>query len=55
MVDNNSQWVFCPYCSGKTRAKVYSNTVVLNFPLFCPKCKRIAVIDIKQLKVELKN
>ena len=44
---NNNQkdakWFFCPICGNKTRTKVYENTVVLNFPLYCPKCKTKSV------------
>ena len=32
-------WIKCPICNGKTRVQVFYNTVLRNFPLFCPKCK----------------
>ena len=35
-----TKWLKCPYCDQKTRTKVYPDTVLLNFPLYCPKCKR---------------
>lgn len=31
-------WIKCPICNGKTRVQVFYNTVLRNFPLFCPKC-----------------
>ena len=34
-----SKWIFCPVCGNKTRTKVYENTVVTNFPLYCPIAK----------------
>ena len=42
MNDNqkNSLWIHCPICGGKTRTKVYDNTVLVKFPLYCPKCKK---------------
>ena len=46
-----SLWVRCPICGGKTRIKVYENTVLINFPLYCPKCKKETIIDIVQLKM----
>ena len=46
-----SLWVKCPICNGKTRTKVYENTVLVNFPLFCPKCKRELKVDIVKLKM----
>ena len=35
----------------KTRTKVYADTVLVNFPLFCPKCKKELKIDIVQLNM----
>ena len=46
-----SCWVRCPICNGKTRTKVYADTVLVNFPLFCPKCKKEIRIDVVQLKM----
>ena len=37
--NQDSLWIRCPICNSKTRTKVYEDTVLLNFPLFCPKCK----------------
>ena len=46
-----SLWVSCPICGSKTRTKVCGETVVLNFPLYCPKCKTEVRVDIVQLKM----
>ncbi len=48
-----SLWVHCPICGGKTRTKVYKSTVLINFPLFCPRCKKETYIDVVQLKMVL--
>ncbi len=45
------QWIFCPVCGGKTRLKLHENTVLENFPLFCPKCKKETMIDARQLNI----
>ena len=39
-IDNNkiSHWLRCPKCHGKTKIKITEDTVLLNFPLFCPVC-----------------
>lgn len=54
---NNEQgcgkWIPCPICNGKTRTKVYADTVLLNFPLYCPKCRKETRIDVIQLKITL--
>lgn len=35
----------CPLCKGKTRLKLLSDTVLKNYPLFCPKCKKEVIIN----------
>ena len=50
-INENSQWVYCPICGNKARTKVYEDTVMFNFPLYCPKCKTEVRVDIKQLKM----
>ena len=50
-----SLWVRCPICRSKTRIKVYKNTVLLRFPLYCPKCKKETTVNIVQLKMTLSN
>ena len=47
----DSLWVHCPVCGAKTRTKVYADTVLVKFPLFCPKCKNETMIDVVQLKM----
>ena len=47
----DSFWVRCPVCGGKTRIKVLPETVLLNFPLYCPKCKQTNEINVVQLKM----
>ncbi len=49
----NEKWVLCPICNNKTRIKVRPDTVLENFPLFCPKCKRETVISVKGLDVSI--
>jgi len=46
-----SLWIKCPHCDGKTRVKVYKDTTLINFPLYCPKCKKETRIDVVQLKM----
>ena len=47
---NESHWVVCPCCGGKTKIKINENTVLLNFPLFCPRCKKESIIGIIKFK-----
>ena len=47
----DSLWIYCPVCGGKTRTKVCKETVLIKFPLYCPKCKKEIKIDVVQLKI----
>ena len=40
-----------PDLCGKTRTKVYEDTVLVKFPLYCLKCKREILIDVVKLKM----
>ncbi len=44
---NKQSWVLCPICNNKTRTKIRVDTELINFPLFCPKCKHETLINIK--------
>lgn len=50
-----SFWIRCPTCQGKTRTKVYADTVLIRFPLFCPKCKKEIRINVAHLKMTISN
>ncbi|WP_094762468.1 cysteine-rich KTR domain-containing protein [Intestinimonas massiliensis (ex Afouda et al. 2020)] len=46
-----SEWLLCPVCHKKTRTKIYENTTLNNFPLFCPKCKKEILISFEQKRI----
>lgn len=48
-----TEFIRCPVCGNKTRDKIREDTVLKNFPLFCPKCKSERLIDIEQLDLRL--
>ena len=48
-----SEWVLCPVCGGKTRDRLREDTVLINYPLYCPKCKQETLIEAKQLKISV--
>ena len=37
--EEETEWILCPDCHCKTRIKVYPKTILVNLPLYCPKCK----------------
>ena len=45
------EWILCPVCGNKTRNQIREDTVLLNFPLYCPKCKQETLIEAKKLQV----
>ena len=49
------KWVYCPVCGNKTRVRLRKDTVLLHFPLFCPKCKKESLIDAEGFAVRLRR
>ncbi len=47
------EWVLCPVCGSKTRLRIRSDTILENFPLFCPKCKHETLIAVRQLNLSI--
>ena len=45
------EWILCPFCGIKTRNKVREDTVLKNYPLYCPKCRQERLIEVKNLHV----
>ena len=50
-----STFVCCPLCGGKTRLKLLPETVLKSYPLFCPKCKREAIISAEHMKIKIEE
>ena len=46
-----TEWVYCPVCGNKTRDRIREDTVLINYPLYCPKCKQETLIEAENLKV----
>ena len=53
LMEKQGQWLLCPHCHGKTRIWIRKDTVLHNFLLFCPKCKREELIDLKHFQITL--
>ena len=45
------EWILCPFCGSKTRLKIRDDTVLENFPLYCPKCKHETLITVRKLNL----
>ncbi len=50
-MQQDTQWILCPVCDNKTRNRIREDTVLKNFPLYCPKFKQETLIEAKKLKV----
>ena len=47
------EWILCPFCGSKTRLKIRDDTVLENFPLYCPKCKHETLIAVRKLNLSI--
>ena len=47
----NLEWIYCPVCGNKTRDRLRKDTVLKNYPLYCPKCKQETLIEVSNLKI----
>ena len=45
------EWILCPVCGSKTRNKIRKDTVLKNYPLYCPKCRQERLIKVDNLKI----
>ena len=45
--------ILCPVCGSKTRVRIREDTVLENFPLYCPKCKHETLISARQLNISV--
>ena len=46
-----NEWIRCPVCGSKTRDRLREDTVLKNYPLYCPKCKQKTLINVKDLQI----
>ena len=53
MEKEKTEWVKCPVCGNKTRDKIRKDTVIKNFPLYCPKCKHETLINVRDMTVSV--
>lgn len=50
---DKTEWIKCPICNNKTRNKIRQDTLLKNYPLYCPKCKNEVLIEIVDMKVKI--
>ena len=45
------EWILCPLCHNKTRNRIREDTVLKNYPLYCPKCRQEVLIKVQYLQI----
>ena len=50
-MQKQAEWILCPVCGNKTHDRIRYDTVLKNYPLYCPKCKQETLIEEENLKV----
>ena len=48
-----SRLLLCPHCKAKTRVTITKDTVLKQFPLYCPKCRNESVINAENYIITL--
>ena len=51
MEKSKFEWLHCPICGSKTRDRIRADTVLKNYPLYCPKCKKETLVSAKNLQI----
>lgn len=46
-----NKWIRCPVCGNKTRDRLREDTILINYPLYCPKCKQETLIIAKEMQI----
>ncbi len=46
-----TEWLICPVCGRKTRTMIREDTVLKNYPLYCPEFKQETLISAKGLQI----
>ena len=48
-----TEWILCPVCGSKTRDRIREDTILKNYPLYCPKCKQETLVNVKKSKLSV--
>ena len=50
-MNKKTKWIHCPVCGNKTRDRIREDTVLKNYPLYCPKCKQETLIEVTKMQI----
>jgi ribosomal protein L44E len=48
---DKTKWIYCPVCGSKTRDRVRADTILRNYPLYCPKCRQETLIEVENFNI----
>ncbi|WP_373215608.1 cysteine-rich KTR domain-containing protein [Ruminococcus sp. 5_1_39BFAA] len=48
-----TEWIRCPVCGNKTCSRIREDTILINYPLYCPKCKQETLVEVSRFEVTL--
>lgn len=46
-----TRWITCPKCGGKTRTKIQKTTKMQDFLLYCHRCKSEFVVNVENFEI----
>ena len=47
----NANWIVGRVYANTPRDRIIENTILKNYPLYCPKCKQQTLIEVQNLQV----
>lgn len=50
-IDENG-WIHCPACRCRTRTKIRAETILKNFPVYCPQCRQEYLVDVEKMNIK---
>lgn len=50
-----TEWMLCPVCGAKTHDRMREDTILENYPIYCPKCKQETLVEAKDLLITVLN
>ncbi len=48
---DKTKWIYCPVCGSKTRDRIRADTILRNYPLYCPKCRQETLIEAENFNI----
>lgn len=48
-----AEFIRCPVCNNKTRVQIRDDTELKNFPLFCPKCRQVTLVNAAKFNISV--